>query len=45
MTLFTRWLQESQSWVTQSYNTEKNIEGSIIQYNNSMLILWKVHGH
>ena len=45
MTLFTRWLQKSQSWVTQLYNTEKNIEGSIIQYNNSMLILWKTHVH
>jgi len=33
----------SQSWVTQSYNTEKIIKGSeidnIIQHNNNMLVL------
>ena len=43
MTLVTRWLQKSQLQITQSYNTEKNIEGSkidnIIQYNNNTLVL------
>jgi len=37
----------SQSQVTQSYNTKKDIKGfktdNIIQYNNSMLALWSIH--